>query len=216
MTDVIENIALVQPPQSTNTADGQTGDFNLGKQNEQLISELHGPYFTAGIRANLFTFNVTAVTVPQIASGLVGVFSLYNPTSGGKVLELIDLDIGNLGASVIDVIGLYWSGSPLGDKGTFTTPSVFGTNHFGASPGRGFPVGIPYTAYTHSGTPARIAVLNSMNTTSAVIGSPIHTDFNGKIVLYPGDVVSVAASTAALTSSKTDLAIRWAEWPVPA
>jgi hypothetical protein len=202
---------------TTNTPDGQTGAVNLGKQNEQLLSEIHGPYFAAGIRRNLFTFNVTAVTVPVVASALVSVFSLYNPTSGGKVLELVDFDMGNLSTTtVIDVVGLYWSGAPLGDKGTFSTPSVFGTNHFGASPGLGSPVGIPYTAYTHSGTPARIAILNSANTTTDVTGVPLHYDFNGKIVLYPGDVVSVAASTAAMHASTTDLAIRWAEWPVPA
>lgn len=212
------NTALVQTPQSTNTADGQAGYLGLGKQNEQLVDEIHGPYFTAGIRANLFTFNVTAVTVPVIASGLVSVFALYNPTVGGKYVELVDFDMGNLSATtVIDVVGLYWSGAPLGDKGTFSTASVFGTNHFGGAPGRGSPTAIPYTAYTHSGTPARIAILNSANSTSvAITGVPLHYDFNGKIVLQPGDVVSVAASTGAMTASKTDLAIRWAEWPVPA
>ncbi len=218
MTDtvIIENEILVQPPQTVNTPDGQYAKLNAGKQNEQLIAQLHGPYFSAGIRGNLFTFNVTAVTVPVIAATLVSVFSLYNPTGGGKYLELVDLDFGNLAATVIDVVGLYWSGAPLGDKGTFTTASVFGTNHFGGSPGRGSAIGVPYTAYTHSGTPARVAITHSMNTTSGVLGGSIHYDFNGKVVLAPGDVVSVAASTAALTSSKSDIAIRWAEWPIPA
>ncbi len=213
---ILENTGLAQPPQSTNTPDGQEGIINISKNNEQLTSEIHGNYYAAAIRGVLFEFNVTAVTVPVVASNLVSVFALYNPSSGGKYLELVDLDLGNLAASVIDVVGIYWSGAPLGDKGTFSTASVFGTNHFGGAPGRGSPVGIPYTAYTHSGTPARIGIVNSFNATTVVVGTPIHYDFNGKIVLQPGDVISVATSTAALTSVKTDIAIRWAEWPVPA
>lgn len=201
---------------TTNTADGLVGNMNAGKQNEQLVSAIHGPWYYAGVRACSFSFNVTAVTVPVIAATLASVFSLYNPVGSGKILELIDLDAGNLGATVIDVLGLYWQGSPAADKATFTTPSVFGTNHFGASPGRGTAVGVPFRALTHSGTPARIAVLNSQNTTSVVTGTPIHFDFNGKVVLYPGDVVSVASSTGAMTASSTDLSIRWAEWNVPA
>jgi hypothetical protein len=216
MVDIIENLGRAQAPQGTNTPDGQEGVLNIGKANDQLISRVHGDWYNASMRGALYTFNVTAVTVPTVASGLVSVFSLYNPTSGGKFLELVDFDMGNLGATVVNVVGLYWSGAPLGDKGTFTTKSIFGTNHFGAAPSRGSPTGIPFTAYTHSGTPARVAILNSMNTTSGVIGTPIHTDFMGKVVLQPGDVVSVATSTAALTSTATDLAIRWAEWPVPA
>jgi len=215
MTDNAVNFNLVQPT-SSNTADGQSGDFNSGKQNEQLIAQIHGSYYYAGARGNLFSFNVTAVTVPVIAATLASVFSLYNPVSSGKVLELVDFDQGLLsGTTVINVLGLYWQGSPAADKATFTTPGIFGTHYFGASPSRGVASGIPYRALTHSGTPVRIAILNSQNTTTDTQGTPVHYDFNGKIVLYPGDVVSVAASTAAMTSTSTDLSIRWAEWALP-
>jgi hypothetical protein len=44
----------------------------------------------------------------------------------------------------------------------------------------------------------------------------MHYDFNGKLLLYPGDLISAAMSTAVSTSSSVDLGIRWAEWQLPA
>jgi hypothetical protein len=210
---------LVQNPAMLNTPDGQAGQDNLGKQNEQLVAEIHGAQFTAALRGNLFKANVTAVTVPVVASGLVSVFSLYNPANSGKVLELIDFDWGELSATtVIDVLGLYWQGAPVSGQATFTTPGVFGTNVFGGSPGRGQPSGIFYSAVTHltGTTPVRIEILAAQNTTSGVMnGVPCHYEFKGKTVLFPGDLVSVAGSTAALHASTTDLSMSWSEWPYP-
>jgi len=218
MTDTsLLNVGLVQNPAQTNTADGQEGQLNLGKQNEQLVAEIHGPWYHAAIRGSLFNFNVTAKTVGVISAAYVSVFSLYNPVSSGKVAEIVDMDIGLLSATtVVDILGLYWQGAPTSSAATFTTPSVFGTNHFGGAPGKGGNGVIPYTALTHSGTPVRIAILNSWNTTSTVVGTPMHYDFNGKITLYPGDLITAAMSTAAWTSSVMDLSIRWAEWLLPA
>jgi hypothetical protein len=220
MSDSTEtsNYALIQNPAQLNTPDGQEGEMNIGKQNEQLVAEIHGPQYTAALRGCLFTANRTAVTVPVIASGLVSVFSLYNPANSGKVLELIDFDYGQLLATtVIDVLGLYWQGAPVSGQATFTTPGVFGANVFGGSPGKGSPAGIFYSALTHltGSTPARIDILMSQNTTAALTSGPGHYEFKGKRVLFPGDLVSVAASTAAFTASVTDLGISWAEWPYP-
>lgn len=217
-SSTILNEGLVQNPASSTTGDGQTGDIALGKQNEQLVAEAHGQWYNAAMRGCLFTFNVTAITVKLVASGLVSTFSLYNPLGSNKVLELVDFDFGLLtGTAVIDVLGLYWQGAPGSSGSTFTTAGVFGTNFFGGSPGRGQPVGVPYSALTHVGlsTTARVAILNSWNAAANVIGTPIHYDFNGKVVLYPGDLVSLAASTTILTAITSDAAIRWAEWPYP-
>jgi hypothetical protein len=217
MSDTSLNYGLVQNPAQTNTPDGQSGDLNIGKQNEQLVAEIHGPWYQAAIRGALFSFNVTAKTINVISAAYVSVFALYNPIGSGKIAEVVDLDMGLLsGTLVVNVLGLYWAGAPTSSASTFTTPSVFGTNHFGGVPGKGGNAIIPYTALTHSGTPARIAVLNSWNSTAVVVGMPMHYDFNGKLLLYPGDLISAAMSTAVSTSSSVDLGIRWAEWQLPA
>ena len=212
-----ENTGLIQNPAATNTADGQDGILNLGKQNEQLVAGVHGPWYNAAIRGSLFTFNVTAKTINVISAAYVSVFALYNPASSGKVAEVVDMDFGLLSATTLaDVFGVYWTGAPASSSSTFSTPSVFGTNHFGGVPGKGGNAVLPYTALTHSGTPARVAILNSFNSSGFVLGTPVHYDFNGKLLLYPGDLISVATSTTVWTASAVDLAIRWAEWNLPA
>jgi hypothetical protein len=207
---------LVVNPATLNVPDGQNVPPGYGKQGEQLTSDIHSPQYAAALRQNLFTFNVTAVTTPHIAATLVSVFSLYNPPSSGKVLELVDMDVGLLSATtVIDVLGLYWQGAPASGGATFSTPAVFGTNVFGGAPGKGQPSGIAYTSLTHAGTPVRIEMINSWNSTSTVVGLPTHYEFKGKRVLYPGDLISAALSTTAWTGTSMDLGISWAEWPYP-
>lgn len=208
---------MTQNPAQTNTADGQQGTMNLGKQNEQLMAEIHGPWFTSAIRGNLFNFNVTAITVNKISAAFVSTFALYNPASSGKIAEIVDMDFGLLSATTLaDVFGVYWQGAPASSAATFTTPSVFGTNTFGGAPGKAGNSVIPYTALTHSGTPARVSILNSFNSSGFVLGTPVHYDYNGKLLLYPGDLISVATSTTVWTASAVDMSIRWAEWLLPA
>src|SRR5438105_820133 len=111
--ETVKMVGLIQNPTSTSTQDGQEATPNLGRQNEQLMSELHGKWYVASYRGAVFSANVTAKTVPVIASGLVSVFGLYNPVGSGKVLELIDFDLGLvLATTVVDTVGLYWQGSP--------------------------------------------------------------------------------------------------------
>jgi hypothetical protein len=216
-TTSVQNTGLVQNPAATNTSDGQDGILNLGKQNEQLVAEVHGPWYNAAMRGSLFTFNVTAKTINVISAAYVSVFALYNPASSGKIAEIVDMDMGLLVATTLaDVFGVYWQGAPGSGASTFTTPSVFGTNTFGGIPGKGGNSCIPYTALTFVGTPTRIAILNSFNSSGFVLGTPIHQEINGKILLMPGDLITVATSTTVWTASAVDLAIRWAEWQLPA
>src|SRR3954471_8545966 len=103
------NQGRVLNPSSISAPDTQTLDILLGRQGEQLASELHGKYYTINKRGGLFTGNVTAVTVPVIAATLVSVFSLYNPRNSGVDMELIDIDITSvLAAVVVDTFGLYF------------------------------------------------------------------------------------------------------------
>lgn len=214
-------LAIVQGltinPATTNIVDGQNVPPAIGKQEETLVADIHGAQYNSSMRKSLFTFNRTAVTLPVIASSLASVFSLYNPSNSQVVLELVDFDLGLLtGTTVINVVGLYWQSNPTAGLATFTTPAVFGTNVFGGAPGKGQPQGVAYSALTHSGTPARISVLGSFNTASGIMAGPFHYEFKGKVVLFPGDLISVASSTTAFTSSTTDLSLSWAEWPYPA
>lgn len=215
-TSIINLVGSVANPVSTNQPDGSTPLLLSGRQGELLTSDIHGAYFTAAYRQNVFKFNVTAKTLPVVASGVVSVFTLWNPPSSGVIGELISLDIGIVVATtVVDTIGWYYSAGTTALAGTFTTPSVAGTNHFSARVGDTPANKIaPYTGYTHSGTPVRADIVGSFAAITDATAQDIHKDYNGQLLLPPGVAISLCASTAAAGTAGSDPEVIWSEWPV--
>ncbi len=215
-TSIINLVGNVANPATTSQPDAATPLLSSGRQSELLVSGLHGKYYIAAYRRTCFRFNVTAVTLPKVASGLVSVFSLWNPPSSGYVAELISTDmVGISGTFVVDAIGWYFSASNLALAGTFTTPSVALTNHFSArigdTPANNI---IPYTAYTHSGTPARVDIAGGYGAATNTTGWNVHKEYDGRVIVPPGTVISLATSTTAWTGSGADLEAVWSEWLV--
>lgn len=207
-------------PQSSNLGDGiQVPNAVIGKQGEQLVADVHGKHYNANVRTNVYKFNKTAVTIPVIANNLVSVFTLWNPPASGVLGEIISVDVGQvLATTVVDTLGWYFSIAALTAAGTFTTPSVAGTNHFsgrvGDTPGNKIQ---PYSAYTHSGTPARVDIVGAFGAvTDAVVMPGAMKVYDGTFILPPGIAMSLAMSTAAGTTSGLDVGVNWAEFPYAA
>lgn len=206
------NQVTVSNPLNASNSDGSTVTGLAGKAGEQIVNELRGKYYTQNYRGGVFTFNRTGVTVPVIAATLVSVFSLWNPVNSGKNAELICFDYGTvLATTVVDTIGLYYSSGALALAGTFTTA---GTALSGVVANNASNVVLPYSAYTHSGTPTRHSILGYFGAVTTTNSLPGHIEFDGRVIVPPGTVVSIAMSTAASTSSGMDLGLTWAEVPV--
>lgn len=203
-------------PNTANVADGQQQTNAIaGKQGEQLVAELHGTWFAAALRKNVFKANVTAVTVPVVASGLVSVFGLYNPPASGVVAEIITTEVGQVQATtVVDTLGWYFSNTTLSAAATFTTLGAANTNVFsgrvGDAPANAVRM---YTAVTHSGTPVRVDVVCAWGATTDAGMFMQPKQHEGALILPPGILMSLAMSTAAGTGSGLDLGVTWAEWP---
>lgn len=185
----------------------------LGRSAEMLQSPIHGDMFNVALRGKAFRFAVSAVTVPVVASGLVSVFSLFNPPNSNTIAELIDVTIDQvLATTVVDTFGWYASFGSVAAAATFTTKGVALTNYFSArfgdTPGGAV---IPYSAATHSGTPVLQDTIGSHGATSNNIG--IRKQYRGNALILPGTLISLAASTAASTASGLALSCTWAEWP---
>lgn len=213
---VSQNEVFTQAPPSTSLPDSNYNPQLGGKAGEAIVAELHGKYYTQAYRGKVYMANRTAVTVPVVASTMVSVFSLYNPVSSPNVVELVDMDIGLvLATTVVDTVGIYWQNGATAAAATFTTAGVLGTNFFNANVGTAASNQATfYSALTHSGTPVRIKIISQFGAVTSTNDSPIHYDFDGKVILPPGSLISVAMSTAASTASGVDLALTWAEYPV--
>lgn len=205
-------------PVPINYTDGLQLPPTGGKQGEDVVGKLHGDYYNAAVRKNLFSFLRTGITIPVVASGLVSVYSLWNPTNSGIMAEIVDTDVGIVNAtSVVDVVGWYASSGSAALAGTFTTKAIaFGgtsPTYFSARTGE-VPSGQvqPFTSYTHSGTPDRVDIICSFGAVTAPVVVPPGKEYKGRLLLMPGTVFSVAMSTGAGTGSGLDLSARWSEW----
>jgi len=214
MTTTVGSEGTVFNPSLTRIADSTQTPPTLGAQGEALNSDLHGKYFQAAFRGNLFWANRTALTIPVIASTLVSVFSLWNPPGSGIVAEIVDTEIGMvLPTTVVDVVGWYFSTPQATAAGTFTTPGVSGTNYgscrIGDNPTNKAQF---YSAYTHSGTPVRVDMIGTFGATTNANSSLPSKLYDGRLLVPAGIVISVAMSTAAGTTTGLDLSMRWSEW----
>lgn len=208
--------ASVQNPSAMSQSDGNSVTLNAGRQSELLVSEIHGKWYYAALRGNVFSGQASAITVPVIANNLVSVFSLYNPAGSKANLEVISVDLGLvLATTVVNVYGLYFQ-SGIGSNTSIPTSQTVGTATSGNLVMSGATVsqGKFLTAATHVGTPTLITMLDTFGAVTSSADNPISYTFDGKLILPPGSIVSLAASTAASTASGMAASITWAEWPL--
>ncbi len=196
-------------PFTTSSPDSTNANVALGRGTEVLTAEIHGKYFSAAARGSLFSFNQTAVKIPLQTSTMTSLCSLYNPIGSNKLLELVFFDMGIvLPITVVDTTGLYIASPVLTAKGTFTTAGT-------AQPGllnSGFVgVGVPYTSYTHNGAVTRWMSLAMFGAVNTATNQMAHYQFDGRAIIPPGSIVSVANATAASSSTDRDIDVSWLE-----
>lgn len=170
-------------------------------------------YGELALRGKVFRASRTAVTVPVNASNLVSVFSLYNPPSSGVFLDIVEATAHEvLATTVVDVIGLYFQTGSLVASATFTTRDT--TDVQSARLGEGnSPQGQFYSALTHSGTPALADFIGGWGAVTDSGVADLLRQFNGRLLLPPNGIISLAMSTAASTASGIAAALTWAEIP---
>lgn len=110
------NQGLVVNP--TKQADG-IGSAVLGRQGDQLASDLHGKWYTAALNGRVFLGSslIAGVIIP-VNTTTAPTFTLFNPLGSGINVELISLDIG-WPAAAASVVGTI-----LGSLSTQTPSSV--------------------------------------------------------------------------------------------
>lgn len=201
---------------NTSLGDGVPVTMLGGKAAEGIVAELHGKWYTANYRGNVF-FATTGsagsiIPINAAAGSVVATFALWNPNGSGKNIELIDCDIQTVAAStVVGEIAL-WFQTGVGSSTAVPTASTGGTirtSNIGAGINS---VASYYTSLTIVGTATKGPTVSGWSATTSNSNIPGHTEFDGKVIVAPGTFVFLAMSTAA--SSTCIQTIRWAEWPV--
>lgn len=203
-------VGQVGDPLGGLAGDGSMPPFTSGRSAEQIVSKLRGSLAIANDRGHVFFARAAAVTLPVNANNLVSTFALYNPVGSGINMELVDADIGSVVATtVVDMVGLYYSNGNNAATATFTTAGTIQSGIVGAS---NTPRGQFYSALTHVGTPVLAGLLGGFGAVTSTYEGTYHYDFDGKVIIPEGTIVSFAMTTAASTASGITLAARWIEY----
>src|SRR5690242_9132839 len=110
---------IVTGPQKI--ADGVKSPVRGNKEGALVTSHLHGKYYEAASRGNVFVASTLAagIVVPFIAATMTSKFTLVNPAASGMVAELIDINVLQVpGSALITGLGVAFQG-PLATTGGY-------------------------------------------------------------------------------------------------
>lgn len=208
-------VGQIRNPSQETHSDGEYVPLSLGKEGYQHVGDLHGRWFSAARRGNLFiaTTAIAGVTVPAPATTLASKAGIRNPFGSGVNVELVALGIASVTIEValkqfamefqINATATGGAPSSITDLTSYSLPLSSGN---GASKAKA------YSAATMTNAAANPIVMPIFrNYLTAVGDTPCYFPFNGEIVMGP-DTVMCITNTAALAA--VNMTYIWAEWPV--
>ena len=203
-------IMYAQPGAIPNTSLGDSIAAPLlgGKAGEGIVAELHGKWYTSSYRGRVFSASalIAGIVIP-VQTATAATFVLWNPSASGVNLELISLDLGMLTAAtnvVAPIMLGYSNQTPTGL--TAITP-------FSLNGSTGAPQARVASAATITATPVNQLLTLFSITATTLPAQPYHYDFDGKVLVPPGWLVTLLSGANAQTDS-TVPNITWAEFPV--
>jgi hypothetical protein len=206
----------VYNPFASAQVDGSEPRLPQGRRAEMLVSEIMGKYANLTERGVVFQGSTLAAgtIIPINAASLVSTFTLWNPLGSGVKLHVLDYDLGLITTTAVvgSLLLHYQSGVGAGILAPTSQTALVPVN---ALIGSGVtPQAKLLSAGTLTGTPTILAPLGiSFGTVAGNPGPtpPPHIDFDGKLILAPGTLVTVT-STAAQTAAMVQK-LSWAELP---
>ena len=210
----------------SNYQDNSTPDALLGKAGETITSDLHGKWYSQAVRGNVYYMStvVAGLAIP-ISTTTAPLVMLWNPAGSGKNAELIRFSAaqvsGTAVAAPIGLQGVINAGSSTAGTSQISAfaQNVFGTNTFNAilggpnnsvmrSSSQGTNTSLAVTTWLHTlfGTSAMVSTSQANNPTV------VNYDFDGTLIVAPGNAVWVAAGAATVALFAQTLV--WAEVPI--
>jgi hypothetical protein len=197
--------------------DNADGYVRIGNSGELIISDMNGKFAEQTMRGNAFVYRTT--TAASITALGDNIPSLWNPYGSGKaiILNKLTLQVGAVGTPI--ATGIQYGFLPaaganigtLAPVATFThvAPVSLAIGSDAASIARWAPA-----VCTFSVAPALLAPAGlDLGSTATETPYGMVDDINGRIVILPGGLIQVAASTA--TSKTFNVALWGIEVPLP-
>ncbi|MGH6796609.1 MAG: hypothetical protein ACREDH_15750 [Methylocella sp.] len=204
-----QNPALVVNPDTSLT------EFSTGRHGQLHTSDIHGRYYAAASRGNLFVSStlVAGVTVPAPAVTLASKAGMVNPVGSGVNMELVALGISSVTIEVaLKNFALEFQLAASTTGGSPTSVTKLTANSSPLSVGGSTAKGYAYTAATMTNAAANTLILPLFgNYLTAIGATQTYFPFNGEIVMGPDTVMAITC-VAALAA--VQVVYIWSEWPV--
>lgn len=206
-----------------NQTDGSIVIARAGKSGEAIVQSLRGNYAELSARGQVFTAStvIAGVVIPVAAATLNSKFTLWNPASSGKNIEIISCHIScNTATTVVGVHGLLIQRNLSGTSGV---PTSVGTLAIPCPMGIGSGASVVTVSAQSTLTNVAIPGVNAATTIpfwpmsgyGAVTSTGAYDlthEFNGKLILGPDALVAVCTTVAPSTAAFVQIC--WAEFAV--
>jgi hypothetical protein len=200
---------LVGAP-STPYTDGQPYQLRQGRMGELIVTDFRGKYAEANSRGMLFhaCTAIAGVTLPIITS-TTQTYALWNPPGSGRVVELVAIELGYLSAAevpgnlCISVLGFT---GPLTATGGVPISAATGNTPISGQYGGSGPT--PKSQWLSAITCSALTLTRTLGLSyetalAASTNAPFYQAylFDGKDLLFPGQVMFLGGSVAAFAGA---------------
>lgn len=210
-------VGIVQNPASLQNPDMSVTPAAFGRNGQMLIDSVHGQYYSAASRGNVFVSStlIAGVTVPVPATTLASKAGIRNPVGSGKNVELIGLAINSVTIEVaLKNFQLEFQINASATGGVPTSITDLTAYSMPLGQGSMASVAKAYTAATMTNAAANPIIMPLFGQFMTAVGfSPsmfLFKDF--PVVFGPDTVMCVTVNTTAIAA--INFTYLWAEWPV--
>lgn len=210
-----------------NSQDGATPSIRLGKQGDQIASELHGRFYEQASRGNLFSdgcsINALSANTITLTATTTPILGVYNPPTSGVNLVILQAALASGINNVTSVApGAFVWASSINNSAitTGTVPFNRKTLTRGGSQAKGLSfialTGITNALVVIEG--ADLATASAMLTTTVAAATPTPgvvgvQNFDGGLIVPPGGVLALLNTVSTTTHSVWGRML-WEEVPV--
>lgn len=206
MAGTVLNPTTVSQPFGTSNVND-----SLGKQGDMLASEIHGKWYTAAYNGRLFIAAplIAGVTIP-VNTTTSPTFTLFNPTTSSVNLELVEFSYATVAAGTSVIGTILGSISRQTPTSTTSAANIFAMPTTQVASTTSTCQAQVFTAATITAITSHIPLVEITATTAGP--APMSYQFDGKVVLAPGTLITITSSPVQTQASMP--CISWVEWPV--
>ncbi len=211
-------VGQVRNPSAEVNQDGSSVPLSLSREGVQHVQQIHGQWYTAARRGNLFIASTAAagVTIPvEDTTNLASTAGIVNPITSGVVLELVGIMINNTTIDVAvkpNIICFQKNLSTSGGPPTSVTALTAHSQPLSLGSTTAKCVAHSVATFTNSVemTP-RLNLIPSISTAVGT-GSQAWFQFNGEVTMGPDTAMAIVNSVTAIAGHQ--ITYLWAEWPI--